>query len=207
MVFLALALLWLGCGHVDEGIRTGPLNQYVHAAWWQKGASPNREAILALEPRRLDGRAWSAYGQVMLAAAHEARQLRMRDRYLKAADAATRKALRLSPAQATTWARFSLIALNQGERGAAIDGLKRSLALAPNGVNLAWPRTKLGLYLWDELDTGAQAAVARDLHRLLRQPPTAALPYPAAALDRYAEAIGRSGLVAAIFGSGTAYAH
>ena len=68
-------------------------------------------------------------------------------------------------------------------------------------------RTKLGLYLWDELDTGAQAAVARDLHRLLRQPPTAALPYPAAALDRYAEAIGRSGLVAAIFGSGTAYAH
>ena len=203
----ALVLLWLGCAHVIEGVRAWPLTQYVHAAWWQKGATPNRQAVLGLQPGRPDGRAWSAYGQALQDAAHLARKPALRDRYLQSADAATRKALSLSPAQAATWARFSLIALNRGERRAAVDGLEPSFALAPNGVNLAWPRAKLGLYLWDELDAGTQAAVARDLHRLQRQPPTPALPYPAAALHRYARAIGRSGLVVTIIGQDTSGAH
>ncbi len=191
----ALALLWLGSARLIEGWRIWPLVQYVHAAWWQ-GAAPAAPAdLLATAPGRPDGRMWSAYGQVVLAAASGTADAEERRRLLERADRATRKALSLSPAQAATWARLSLIALNRGDRTTAVRALRRSLALAPNATNLVWPRAKLGLYLWAELDREGRAGVARDVRRLSRQAASAALPYPRQALERYAQAIGRQELV------------
>lgn len=173
-----------------------PLVKYVHASWWQKGMKPSLSDLVDVEPGRPDGRAWSAYGQVLLAAAHAASDADERQRYLQKGEQATRKALRLSPAQAATWARLALIAVNRGDRGLAVRSLERSMTLAPNGVNLAWPRVKLGLYLWDDLNLEMRAAVESDMKRLLKQKPTLALPYPDSALRQYATSVGRSELVA-----------
>ena len=191
----AVAMLWLGGTRVAEGWRTWPLMRYVHAAWWQRTAIPSPADLLATPPRRPDGRAWSAYGQALLAVADTKSDPAERIHHLDRADEATRRALRLSPAQAATWARLSLIALNRDDPDLAVAALQRSLTLAPNGVRLAWPRVKLGLYLWPRLNEAAQAGVASDVQRLLQQPASLALPYPDQALARFAERIGQRDLV------------
>jgi hypothetical protein len=203
----ALALLWCGAQRMHEGARTWPLQRYLHAVWWQKGQPPPLGILIVTPPGRADGRAWSGYGQAMLSAAHRASGFNERDRLLGLADAATRRALLLSPAQAATWARLSLIALNRGEVGMAIAALRQSHVLAPNGVNLAWPRAKLGLYLWSGLNPEARRSVGHDIQRLARQPPSLALPYPVAALRRFADGIGRSAQVDAILGKAVARAY
>jgi hypothetical protein len=189
----ALLLVWQGCERLLEGWQIAPLAAYVHAEWWGRGAAPPLTTVLAVEPGRADGRAWSAYGQAALTLAERSEDKAARARYLDMAEAATRKALRLGPAQAAAWARLALISVNRAEPDLAALALARSLALAP-----AWPRVKLGLYLRPLLGGPARAGIAADVARLWQQPPSAGLPYPRAALRRYAEEVGRGALVTAL---------
>ncbi|MCA8930074.1 MAG: hypothetical protein KDC18_18600 [Alphaproteobacteria bacterium] len=198
VLLAALVLLWQGGERLREGWRMAPLVASIHAVWWGRGQAPPPAEVLQTPPRRADGRAWSAYGQVALAAAERSPNPAERNRLIALAETATRRALALGPAQASAWARLSLIALNRGDRVGAVRALARSLALAPNGPHLAWPRVRLGLYLWDGLGAPAQAAVARDLARVWRQPPSAGLPYPRQAVARYAQSIGRLPLLVAL---------
>lgn len=194
-VALALLLLWQAATGFSEGRRMAPLAAYVHAAWWQAGERADPVALLAEPPGRPDGRAWSAYGQAALAAARQRSQAAARDGDLERAETATRRALALGPAQAAAWTRLALIAVNRGDARMAVAALGRSLALAPNAAALAWPRSKLGLYLWDGLRQAARAGVQRDLARVWRQPPSEALPYPREALQRYAASLGQAELL------------
>lgn len=195
---LALLLLWQAAASLSEGRRMAPLAAYVHAAWWQAGAALDPVALLAEPPGRPDGRAWSAYAQAALAAARQRSHAAAREGDLELAQTAARRALALGPAQAATWARLALIAVNRGDARMATAALGRSLALAPNAAALAWPRSKLGLYLWGRLDTAERDAVGHDLARVWRQPPSEALPYPRQALQRYAASLGHAELLVAL---------
>ena len=195
---LALLLLWQAAAGFSEGRRMAPLAAYVHAAWWQAGEQTDPVALLAEPPGRADGRAWSAYGQVALAAARQRSQAAAGHRDLEVAERATRRALALGPAQAAAWARLALIAVNRGDARMAAAALGRSLALAPNAPALAWLRSKLGLYLWDGLRQAERVGVRHDLARVWRQPPSEALPYPRQALQRYAASLGQSELLVAL---------
>lgn len=194
----ATLLLWHAGSALAEGWRTAPLAAYVHAAWWGRGDQPDPAALLADPPGRADGRAWSGYAQAALAAARGMTDASAHERALDLAEAATRQALQLGPAQAATWARLALIAVNRGDTGLAAAALGRSLALAPNGTGLAWSRVKLGLYLWEHLDAGGRSGISSDLVRVWRQPPSGALPYPRVALQRYAATLGRSEVLTAV---------
>ena len=202
----AVLLLWCGGCRLSEGGSTWPLQRYLHAAWWQRGKPPALATVIAQPPGRADGRAWSGYGQALLSAAHQARDPEARGRLLSLSDRATWRAVRLSPAMASTWARLSLIALNRDDRALAVKALRLSLALAPNGINLAWPRAKIGLFLWSDLDDAARRGIANDIRRLSRQPPTVDLPYPVAALRRFAGDIGRGALMETLLGNAVAHA-
>ncbi len=202
----AVLLLWCGGCRLSEGVSTWPLQRYLHAAWWQRGQPPALATVIAQPPGRQDGRAWSGYGQALLSAAHRAGDSEARRLLLSSADSATRRAVRLSPAMATTWARLSLIALNRDDRALAAKALRLSLTFAPNGINLAWPRAKIGLYLWSDLDDAARRGIANDIRRLSRQPPTVDLPYPVAALRRFAGDIGRGALMETLIGNAVAHA-
>lgn len=195
---LASILLWQAASWFAESRRTAALAGYVHAAWWERGESVGPETLLASPPARPDGRAWSAYAQALVASARNTPDLAVRRQYLERADEAARRALRLSPAQAATWARLALIAVNRGNNSLAAAALSRSLVLAPRASRLAWPRAKVGLYLWEQLDGEGQAAIAADLGRVWRQPPGAELPYPRQAVMRYAASLGVERLVTAL---------
>lgn len=203
---VATLLLWHAGNALAEGWRIAPLAAYVHAAWWGRGDQPDPAALLAALPGRADGRAWSGYAQAALAAAQIETDALARRRALDLAETATRQALTLGPAQAATWTRLALIAVNRGDTGMATAALARSLALAPNGAGLAWPRVKLGLYLWEHLDTGGRAGISGDLVRVWRRPPSEALPYPREALKRYAASLGRVELLAALLPEAGAHA-
>lgn len=195
----AAALLWQGGLCLMEAWRTAPLSAHVRAAWRGEAVPPPEAAVLAAAlPGRADGRAWSAYGQVAMAAAERSTGAAPRDRLLAVAEAATRQGLRLGPAQAATWARLAFIAVDRRAPDRAAAALVRSLQLAPNASHLAWPRLRLGLYLWDRLDAEARAGIAKDVARLAQAAPTRSLPYPRQALLRYAAALGRDGLAKAL---------
>ncbi len=199
---LASILLWQAATMFVESRRIAPLAGYVHAAWWNRGKHIGPETLLARLPARPDGRIWSAYAQALVAVAQHTAEPIARRQYLERAEGATRRALRLNPAQAAAWARLALIAVNLGDDGLAMAALSRSLALAPDGANLAWPRAKLGLYLWEGLGGAQRAGIAADLGRVWRQSPSAALPYPRQAIMRYAESLGRKRLAMAIIQKG-----
>jgi hypothetical protein len=105
--------------------------------------------------------------------------------------AAVRHALALGPAQPSAWVRLSVLELNQGRPEAASAALMQSWRTGRAIGNFAWLRSKLGLYLWDQLPVGAKHYVSGDVVRLWDQSATASLPYPRQALVRFAHGIGR----------------
>lgn len=177
-----------GAQRLTEGWRLEPLAAYGHAKWWglPVGGVPADPTVW--QPDSSNGRLWAAYSQVLLEAANG------RDNPAALAEeamAAVRRALTLGPAQPIAWVRLSVLELNQGRREAASTALMQSWRTGPSIRNLAWLRTRLGLYLWDRLPVGAKHYVSSDVVRLWGQSATAALPYPRQALVRFAHGIGR----------------
>lgn len=201
---LASVGLWLiavGGERMWDGWSYRAVERYLHAKWWQRDAQADLSAALAARLPERDGRAWSASGQVWLELANRAVDAEARQAALAKAEEATRRALVLAPGQASTWARLALIAVNTGQTEVAVAALRASTELAPNGVGLAWPRAKLGFFLWPKLDAATQTAIARDMQRVARLAPTAAMPYPKAALQRYAASLGAEALVTRLLAS------
>jgi|GEM_PF-5739459 len=192
---LAACLFWFAGERLRDGSRMAPLTAFVHQSWWGLGQAFPQTAMPSVIPRSGDGRAWSMLAQAALDRADRVADPAAREPFLALAETATQRALRLSPALASTWARLSLIAVNRDRAGLAVRALARSQALAPHGPGLAWPRAKLGLYLWGRLDGRARAGVATDVATVWHQQPTSALPYPRQALQRFAVGLNRQPLM------------
>ncbi len=138
-----------------------------------------------------NGWAWAAYSQAMLDHANAQKDPTAIAAATANAQAAAETALRLAPAQPGTWARLALLRANQGNIAGALQALDRSFRTGPEIIALASLSSRLGLYLWEDMQPGMKARLAADLRHLWRQPASAKLPYSQVALVRFTHGIRR----------------
>lgn len=191
LVWLAAAALLAltGLERTLEGWRLEPLEAYIHAQWWGLPAGPLPRRLADWRPEAADGRRWAAFSQAALDAAE--RPGAAAAGLAAETEAAAERGLALAPAQPSAWARLALLRLNRGDHDGARAALTLSWRTGPEIRGLAWLRSTLALFHWEGLDADGRRAAGRDLRRLWRQRPSAALPYPRQALVRFAHGIGR----------------
>lgn len=191
--WLALAALLAVSGFVrtGEGWRLEPLEAFVHAQWWGLPQPERPLRISDWRPSGGDGRAWAAYSQVLLEAVNQRADTADPHGARAEVEAAVVRALALAPAQSAAWARLSLLRLNDNRRVGALAALGLSLRTGPAARGDVWLRSRLGLYLWEDLKALEREGIEADIRRLWQQQPSAGLPYPRQALVRFAYGIGR----------------
>ncbi len=188
---LAAVLAIFGFARTQEGWRLEPLDAFVHAQWWGLPQTERPVRLSDWRPSSGNGRTWAAYSQVLLEEANRRSGTVEVAGARAEAEAATLRALALGPAESAAWARLALLQVNGSRRGEALAALDLSLQTGPDARGISWLRSRLGLYLWEDLNSSQREGIGTDIRRLWRQQPSAGLPYPRQALVRFAHGVGR----------------
>ena len=191
LVVLAVCLGIAGGGRLAEGWRLDPMNAYVHAEWWGLSKQVLPDGLTGWQPKNADGRAWAGYSQAALDWANTRGEVVPFETGAETAANAVERALTLAPGQPAAWARLSLLRLNHDHMRGAAEALAFSLKLGPRVSNLAWLRSRLGLFLWQYLSDSEKRSIEGDIRRLWHQRPSVGLLYPQDALIRFAHSIGQ----------------